>query len=208
MTLGRAERYIRGSDWAVSSAGEHILDMDGVTGSIPVPPTRKSLNYSMLYRHHSNPTSPLFFGEARGKHPAGITARSWFSKRPPVKSSDAALTTLRNGAAPSVARSQPRGCRHRRQGSGYPPIQREIPIRGIAGSKWANRRALWQTSGLASPPEPPGVSRAEGRGKRPVSVENFDTGASLWVNVVQRFAGCASFWVGNHCPCHRCLLRR
>jgi hypothetical protein len=52
----------------------------------------------MLDRHGSNPTSPLFFGEAWGKHPAGITARSWFLKRPPVKSSDAAPGTLWNGA--------------------------------------------------------------------------------------------------------------
>ena len=26
-------------DWAVSSAGEHHVDIVGVTGSIPVPPT-------------------------------------------------------------------------------------------------------------------------------------------------------------------------
>lgn len=29
-------------DRAVSSAEEHILDMDGVAGSIPAPPTRRS----------------------------------------------------------------------------------------------------------------------------------------------------------------------
>ena len=28
-------------DWAVSSAGEHHVDIVGVTGSIPVPPTIK-----------------------------------------------------------------------------------------------------------------------------------------------------------------------
>src|SRR5690606_23071034 len=31
---------IMGTHWAVSSAGEHLLHTQGVTGSIPVPPTR------------------------------------------------------------------------------------------------------------------------------------------------------------------------
>ena len=33
-------------DWAVSSAGEHHVDIVGVTGSIPVPPT---INTKDLY---------------------------------------------------------------------------------------------------------------------------------------------------------------
>ena len=32
-------RYIQAADRAVSSAEEHLLDMEGVAGSIPAPPT-------------------------------------------------------------------------------------------------------------------------------------------------------------------------
>ena len=41
-----------------------------------------------------------------------------------------------------------------------------------------------------------------------ISVENFDAGAGLSVNFVQRFVRCASFWVGNQCPSHKSLLWR
>ena len=63
MTLGPAERYMRGSDWAVSSAGEHILDMDGVTGSIPVPPTIliKGLARRRSRRAHVSPMKSRSF---------------------------------------------------------------------------------------------------------------------------------------------------
>ena len=36
-----------------------------------------------------------------------------------------------------------------------------------------------------------------------VSVENFHAGICLCVNIIQRFVGRVSFWVGNHCPCHQ-----
>ena len=34
-----ATRWFLDTGWAVSSAEEHFLDMEGVRGSIPVPPT-------------------------------------------------------------------------------------------------------------------------------------------------------------------------
>jgi hypothetical protein len=40
---GRYMRPRHGQAWVVSSAVEHYLDMVGVTGSIPVPPTIQSL---------------------------------------------------------------------------------------------------------------------------------------------------------------------
>ncbi len=55
-------------------------------------------------RHLGQTDFQLAFGEAWGKHPAGINARSRFLKRPPVKSSDPAPTT--SGTAP---RRQHRG---------------------------------------------------------------------------------------------------
>jgi hypothetical protein len=39
-------------DRAVSSAEEHILDMDGVAGSIPAPPTSKINSLVFLARKH------------------------------------------------------------------------------------------------------------------------------------------------------------
>jgi hypothetical protein len=86
--------------------------------------------------------------------------------------------------------------------------KREIAVRGVASPEWATRLALRQGAALASPPEPPSFTRAEGPGVRAISVENFNAGAGPWIKIVQRFEGCASFWVGTHCPCHRCLLWR
>ena len=96
------------------------------------------------------------------------------------------LAGMRSRAAPSVARGQPCGCRS------HSPIQREIAIRGIAGSKRANRRNLRQGAGLTAPPKP-SHPRAKGHSKHAVSVKNFDAGAGLWINVVQWFVGCAPF---------------
>ena len=74
-------------------------------------------------------------------------------------------------------------------------------VRGIANSKWPNRQAPWQKARLARPPKPP-CTRAERRSERTISVEDFDARTGLWVNVVQRFVACVSFWVGNHCSRH------
>jgi hypothetical protein len=38
---GFPKKIMRPRGWAVSSAEEHFLDMEGVRGSIPLPPTMK-----------------------------------------------------------------------------------------------------------------------------------------------------------------------
>ncbi len=73
----------------------------------------------------------------------------------------------------------------RRDGLKLPSIQREIAVGGIAGSKGTSRRTNWQTGGLASPPEPPLATRAEGLGQRAIGIEHFDAGARLWINIVR-----------------------
>jgi hypothetical protein len=82
-----------------------------------------------------------------------------------------------------------------------------VSVGGIAGGKWASRRAIWETAGLARPPTPAGATRAKGLGKHPVGTEYFDAGAGPRVGIVKRFAGGVPLGVGDHSPCHGALTR-
>ena len=156
---------------------EHNLDMDGVTGSISVPPTRKLINFSMLDRQFADRFSVCFResrGEASGR---GLC---------PFAVLEAPASEIRPTPLPQGRLVPPRSLSEPAIGLKLHPMQREIAVGRIARSKGASRRTVWQTAGPANPPEPPLATRAKGPSERAIGIEHFDAGAGLWVNVVQR----------------------
>jgi hypothetical protein len=65
------------------------------------------------------------------------------------------------------------------------PVHR-VPKRRIARSERTSRRTFRRTATSARPPEPTSATPAE-RFQCAVGIKNFDRGAGLWVDVVERF---------------------